>query len=107
VERSGKTSPQLIKRYLVTVPEGQELTVKPVVSDVNINVQTPNGAVQQNAAGVKFVVPGDYKVDVITANEADFKLNISLQNVPVNSTPNSTPSSTPSSTPNTTPDNQP
>lgn len=99
VDVSGKTSPQLIKRYLVTVPEGQALTVKPVEADVRINVQYPDGTVQQNAAGVNFVRPGNYKVDVIAGNEASFKLNLSLQNVAPSSTPTPTPTATPTATP--------
>jgi serine/threonine-protein kinase len=95
VDVSGKTSPQLIKRYLVTVPAGQALTVKPVETDVRINVQYPDGTVQENAAGVNFVRPGEYRVDVIAGNEASFKLNLSLQNVAPSPTPTTTPTTTP------------
>jgi serine/threonine-protein kinase len=87
VEVAGKTSPKLVKRYLVTVPQGQVMTVKPIEGDVRIDVQYPNGGqVEKNAAGVKFVLPGEYRVDAIAADQADFRLNISLQNSPQKNT---------------------
>jgi serine/threonine-protein kinase len=107
VDVSGKTSPQRIKQYLVTVPQGQALTVKPVETDVRINVHYPDGTVQQNAAGVNFVRSGNYKVDVIAGDEANFKLNISLQNVEPTTTPTTTPTTIPTTTPTATPTTTP
>jgi hypothetical protein len=76
----GQTSPQLIKRYVVRVPTNQVMTVNLVEGDVSLNVQYPNGQVERNASGVKFLLPGDYRVDVLAQQQTSFRLNIGVQN---------------------------
>ena len=76
----GQTSPQLIKRYVVRVPTNQVMTVNLVEGDVSLNVQYPNGQVERNASGVKFLLPGEYRVDVLAQQQTSFRLNIGVQN---------------------------
>lgn len=91
VPRSGQTSPQKIKQYVVDLPQGQTMTVK-VDGDVNVNVQYPSGDVAKNPSGETFAGPGVYKVDIIPKQDkaTDFKGTITF--------PNNTPTTSGNST---------
>jgi serine/threonine-protein kinase len=76
--RSGTTSPQLIKRYVVNVKQGQQMT--PDVSEgVTLNVTYPDGRVAQNVKGTTFT-DGRYTIDAIAQKETDFTLSIVVKN---------------------------
>jgi len=92
----GETSPQQIKRYLVNLQKGQQLTLEvPKNGNVSMNLLFPGGRLVPGASNTKywqFQVPrtGEYKVDVIGSKKTNFSLDITVIN------PAETPKSTPS-----------
>jgi serine/threonine-protein kinase len=84
VQKSGRTEPQLVRRYLVPVKRGQQLTVEvPPDVDVSVDVRYPNGTVVPDASGVKFwqaKVPraGEYKIDVVARQPRNYTLSVSV-----------------------------
>jgi serine/threonine-protein kinase len=81
ISRSGRTSPQAVKRYVITINEGQQLIPR-AQGDVTLNITTPGGQVEKNAvSGTKFVVGGTYTIDVLAQQETDFTLNVRVENL--------------------------
>jgi serine/threonine-protein kinase len=80
----GQTSPRRIKRYLVNVQKGQQLSVEvPPGVDVSVDVRYPNGDLIPDASGAKFwqaKVPrnGEYMIDVIASKKTDYSLTVTV-----------------------------
>lgn len=82
---SGRTSPQLLKRYLVRAAKGQVIAVEPVTGDVTFNIRYPDGEPVEDASGLlswqaQLPTAGDYQIEVIAPQETAFTLNVSLRN---------------------------
>lgn len=80
----GRTSPRQVKRYLIDVKKGQNLSIEvPQAVDASVDVRYPNGKLIPDASGAKFwqkSVPldGEYIIDVIASKRTDFTLNVSV-----------------------------
>ncbi|NEQ24582.1 MAG: protein kinase, partial [Microcoleus sp. SIO2G3] len=92
VEISNSVNPLLIRRYLVSVEEGQVLTAELVEpGQASLNIRYPNGDLVEDAANVGFwqapaSETGRYIVEVISDEETDFTLGVSLTD-PANAQP--------------------
>lgn len=80
----GRTGPRQVKRYLINVKKGQNLSVQvPQAVDASVDVRTPNGKLIPDASGAKawqskVSVDGDYIIDVIASKRTDFTLNVTV-----------------------------
>ncbi len=83
-ELLGRTSPQQIKRYLISVKKGQNLSVQvPQAVDASVDVRYPNGKLIPDASGAKVwqakvASDGEYKIDVIASKKTDFAITVSV-----------------------------
>lgn len=82
---SGRTSPQLLKRYFVRAGKGQVIAVEPVAGDVTLNIRYPDGEPVEEASGIlswqaQLPTAGDYQIEVLAPEETAFTLNVSLRN---------------------------
>lgn len=83
---SGQTGLQQIKRYLVNVQAGQELSVT-VQGSVTLDIRTSDGALVENAAKVQSwqeQIPsgGEYQIDVTALEQVtDFSLSVSVRDL--------------------------
>jgi serine/threonine-protein kinase len=83
LQLTGQTTPQRIKRYLVQLQQGQQLTVQLEQGNgASLNVRSPNGQIIPNASGVKYwqnTVPrgGEYQIDVVAQQPTKYVLNVS------------------------------
>jgi serine/threonine-protein kinase len=80
---SGRTSPIRIKRYLVTLTASQELKVTPN-GGVRVDIQYPDGTPVAGASQVsqwsgKVSRDGIYQINILSAQETDFQLEISVR----------------------------
>lgn len=78
----GQSSPQKIKRYQVSVQQGQQFQVNVKDGNVALDIRDPNGQVIES--GVKFwsspaaaASSGQYQVDVIAQTPTSYTLNLS------------------------------
>jgi serine/threonine-protein kinase len=83
IQISNNASDRLIRRYLVGLEAGQVLTAELLVGAVSLNVRYPNGQLVEDAESVTFwqaQVPedGEYIIDVIAADQADFTLGVTI-----------------------------
>ncbi|MGC1393605.1 MAG: serine/threonine protein kinase, partial [Coleofasciculaceae cyanobacterium] len=80
----GRTSPRQIKRYLINVKKGQNLSVQvPQSVDASVDVRFPDDKLIPDASGAKYWQKqvsrdGDYKIDVIASKRTDFELNVNV-----------------------------
>ena len=80
----GSTSPRQVKRYLVNVKKGQNLSVEvPQSVDASVDVRFPNGKLIPDASGAKYwqksvSVDGEYKIDVIASKRTNFEIEVSV-----------------------------
>lgn len=80
----GSTSPKQIKRYLIKVKKGQNLSVEvPQTVDASVDIRYPNGKLIPDASGAKYWQKpvsrdGDYKIDVIASQKTNFELNVNV-----------------------------
>ena len=80
----GSTSPRQVKRYLINVKKGQNLSVEvPQSVDASVDVRYPNGKLIPDASGAKYwqkpvPVDGVYKIDVIASKKTNFELSVSV-----------------------------
>ncbi|MEB3124929.1 MAG: serine/threonine-protein kinase [Synechococcales bacterium] len=80
---SGRTGPIRIKRYLVTLTASQELKVTPNGA-VRVDIQYPDGTPVAGASQVsqwsgKVSRDGIYQINILSAQETDFQLEISVR----------------------------
>jgi serine/threonine-protein kinase len=85
VQRSDQTSPTAIKRYIVSVERGQQLSVEVQQGDVSLTIRNPNGRVVQGASGARFWQAqvnrtGEYQIDMIANQPTNFSVNIGVGN---------------------------
>jgi serine/threonine-protein kinase len=86
LELVGQTSPQQIRRYVVPVQAGQQLTVDAVQGDVAMDIRYPNGQPVEDASGVRFwqaQLPrgGNYRIDVRAQEPTNFTIDLSVENL--------------------------
>jgi serine/threonine-protein kinase len=86
LELVGQTSPQQIRRYVVPVQVGQQLTVDAVQGDVAMDIRYPNGQPVEDASGVRFwqaQLPrgGNYRIDVRAQEPTNFTIDLSVENL--------------------------
>lgn len=80
----GTTSPRQVKRYLINVKKGQNLSVEvPQAVDASVDVRYPDGKLIPDASGAKYwqaKVPRDgvYRIDVIASKKTNYELNVSV-----------------------------
>lgn len=83
-EISATIRPNQVKRYLVNAQEGQVLAAQVLDGSVTLNIRSPNGNLIENASEVLnwesiLQSSGDYRVDVLTTEDTDFTINISVR----------------------------
>lgn len=88
VQVSGTTGPQQIKRYLVNLQEGQQLSVAVDQGAVTLTIRDPNGQPFEDASNLlnwQARVPqtGNYQIDVVANQDqnTDFTLNVSYSDL--------------------------
>ncbi len=88
VEVSGTTGLQQIKRYLVNLQEGQQLSVAVDQGAVTLTIRAPNGQPFEDASNLlnwQARVPqtGNYQIDVVANQDqnTDFTLNVSYSDL--------------------------
>jgi serine/threonine-protein kinase len=84
---SGATQPQQIKRYLVNVEQGQQLSIAVTKGAVTVDIRDPDGQLLENASRLlnwqgEVSRSGNYQIDVIPIpkKEIDFALNVRVSN---------------------------
>jgi len=85
---SGQTRPEQIKRYLVSVEKGQQLSVVVTKGAVTLDIRDPDGQLLQDASRLltwqgQVQRSGNYQIDVVPIpdKEIDFALNVSVRNL--------------------------
>ncbi|HBL58056.1 MAG TPA: serine/threonine protein kinase [Cyanobacteria bacterium UBA8803] len=82
IQFDGQTTPQKIKRYVVSLQPGQQLTAEVIEGNVTLDIRNPDGELVPDASGIKFWKAqfpngGDYLIDVIAQKQANFTLSVS------------------------------
>jgi serine/threonine-protein kinase len=82
---TGRTSKQQVRRYLVNVKEGQQLSAVVTRGAVTLDIRDPDGNVLQNRKSVlnwqgRAQRSGQYQIDVVpfTNSEVDFAVNVGV-----------------------------
>jgi len=82
---SDRTTPQVIRRYLLNVGRSQILSVKVTDGSVTLNIRYPNGQLVEDASNVlnwEGTLPsgGDYQIDVIATQDTNFQIDVNVRN---------------------------
>lgn len=83
---SGQTKPQQIKRYLLNVQEGQQVSVAVEEGSVTLNIRHPDGQLGENDSKLlnwqkQVQSSGEYQIDVLAIQDqpSDFTLSVSIR----------------------------
>ncbi|OLP17524.1 serine/threonine protein kinase [Leptolyngbya sp. 'hensonii'] len=81
---SGRARPEAVKRYLVTVQQGQVLSVEVIEGSVTLDIRRPDGQLIQDAARIlswqsQVDVAGEYQIDVIATSGSGYTLDVSVR----------------------------
>jgi serine/threonine protein kinase len=84
IELEGETSPEIVKRYLVTVETGQVLQATILQGRVALDVRFPDGQLVEEAEGVQLwegeiLQGGQYQIDVVSDRKREFTLSIAVR----------------------------
>ncbi len=80
----GKTTPAIVRRYLVNAQKGQTLSVQLNSGAATLAIRYPNGKLVEDSSGVvnwqaQLSKSGDYQIDVIANQETDYQLDVNVR----------------------------
>ena len=81
---SGRTTPAIVRRYLVNAQQGQTLSVQLNSGAATLAIRYPSGKLVEDSSGVvnwqaQLSRSGDYQIDVIASQDTDFQLDVNVR----------------------------